>query len=279
MSIAWTTVVLLIFLLPGILFFVGVYAPERLSRDAAPRSPLGQLAGVVLAAFITHALFYLVLQGIGSLVSSWHRIDLVYVFAALQLVGADRIGVDQLAAHVDQHAWQIILYVLLTSAAGFGVGLLTGRSMLQGKLRGLATHGWIYDLIAAARDGGWVHVFVLTHIRYDNRVLMYRGYLKEFYFSPEGKISYLLLKDCQRYYLMFGPETVTTSERQNWREVGASNVPRDQERAPAKQWSYLMIEGDDIANIVLEKYQATSIRDGVQVLKEELRKMKPRPQA
>jgi hypothetical protein len=56
-SLAWTTIVFLILPLPGFLFFVGLYFHERISRDVAPGSPLGQLAGAVLTAFVIHGGF------------------------------------------------------------------------------------------------------------------------------------------------------------------------------------------------------------------------------
>lgn len=58
MSIAWGSLVLLVVLLPGVLFFVGIYWPEQFTRESEPRSPLGQLAGALLVAFVVHGLAY-----------------------------------------------------------------------------------------------------------------------------------------------------------------------------------------------------------------------------
>ena len=53
----------MIVLLPGVLFFVGTYWPEQFTREAEPRSPLGQLAGALLIAFVVHGLAYSILTG------------------------------------------------------------------------------------------------------------------------------------------------------------------------------------------------------------------------
>jgi hypothetical protein len=57
LSLAWGSLVLLIVLLPGILFFAGIYL---FTREAEPRSPLGQIAGALLVAFGIHGTAYLV---------------------------------------------------------------------------------------------------------------------------------------------------------------------------------------------------------------------------
>ena len=52
MSIAWATVVLVVLLLPGFVFFWGFYAPNQVTRETVPGSPLDQLAGVVIFEFL-----------------------------------------------------------------------------------------------------------------------------------------------------------------------------------------------------------------------------------
>src|ERR1700737_1836673 len=58
MSLAWGSLVLLVVLLPGVLFFVGLYIPEKFTRDAIERSALGQLAGVLFIALLVHGFLY-----------------------------------------------------------------------------------------------------------------------------------------------------------------------------------------------------------------------------
>ena len=60
MSIAWGSLVLLVVLLPGVLFFVGLHIPEKFTRDAVEQSALGQLAAVLCVSLFAHgALFWL----------------------------------------------------------------------------------------------------------------------------------------------------------------------------------------------------------------------------
>src|SRR5688500_2572058 len=62
MSIAWATVVIVVLLLPGFAFFWGFYAPNQVTREVSPASPLAQLAGVVVISFFAHAFAYLIIN-------------------------------------------------------------------------------------------------------------------------------------------------------------------------------------------------------------------------
>lgn len=267
MSLAWTTVVLLVLLLPGFLFFIGLYAPERISRDVVSGSALGQLAGVVLVSFLAHAATLLVNLPFCQQLPI-PCVNLEYVFVALQLVDVEQHSLAELHTVLTDNLVWITLYVGLTGGAGYGVGWGIGRLILRGWLRSFARHGWIYDLIAANRQGGVIHAYVLTNIRHEGRVLMYRGFLKEFYTAPDGRITYLVLKDCLRYYLKLEDVAPLTSEEADWQVLGASYGYDT--AGVGKHWSYLMIEGDDIANVVFEGYRPKLTEEGLEALDQAL---------
>ena len=75
MSIAWGSLVLLVVLLPGVLFFVGIYWPEQFTRETEVRSPLGQLAGALLVAFLVHGIAYGVLSSLCGSALTGLRVD------------------------------------------------------------------------------------------------------------------------------------------------------------------------------------------------------------
>lgn len=265
MSLAWTTVVLLVLLLPGFLFFVGVYAPERISRDIVQDSALARLAGAVLVSFLAHSVAVVINGFLCSRFSFVPCIDLQYVFAALQLAGSEKYSLATLGAIVSHYSGWILLYIALTASSGYLIGWVVGRQILRGTLRSFARHGWIYDLIAAKRHGAYIHAYVLTQMRHENKVLMYRGFLKEFYAAPDGRVAYLVMKDCLRYYLRLEDEAPVTSEDNSWLVTEDSTAIEE----PA-QWSYLMIKGEDIANVVFESYRPILTEQGEKDLDEAL---------
>lgn len=265
MSLAWTTVVLLVLLLPGFLFFVGVYAHERISRDIVQDSAWARLAGAVLVSFLVHGVAVFINSFLCTRVSSIPCIDLQYAFAALQLAGAEKYSLATLGAVVSTSSGWIVLYIVLSAGSGYIVGWVVGGQILRGTLRSFARHGWIYDLIAAKRHGAYIHAYVLTQMRHDDRVLMYRGFLKEFYAAPDGRVSYVVMKDCLRYYLRFDKDAPITSEDNSWLVTEDSTAIEE----PA-QWSYLMIKGEDIANIVFESYRPLFTEEGEKDLDEAL---------
>jgi hypothetical protein len=261
-SLVWTTIVLLVLLLPGFLFFVGLYSTERMSRDLAGGA-LGQLAGVVLVAFLSHGILYLLLLP-GCRLWAWFPcISLPQLASVLQLTGLNDELLGALDTMFQRNGLWIFLYVITTSGAGYLLGKAGAMAVLRGWFRGLAKHQWVYSLVAVDRRGGPVHVFVLTDIRQDERLLMYRGFLREFYVAPDGRIAYLVLTEALRYYLLLAKDAPTTSPEADWKPVGAAapiaNPGASGAGAPRphseRLLSYLVIDGKDIANVTFDAFR------------------------
>lgn len=252
MSLAWSTVALLVLLLPGFLFFVGLYLPERISRDIIPGGTLTQLGGIVLVAFFVHALLYAVLMSAcGSL--SW--LPCISFDAALSTFSPDlkeAASPSALAQNMNVHRWWILAYFLGTSGFGLLIGFITGVLIVTGPFRFLAKHSWIYDLVDLD-DSSFTLAYVLTNIRTDDRILMYRGYLQEYCFTPEGKISYLVLMGCSRYYMKLENKKPITTAAKDWLVIGQSSDGLMTDGSE-KQWSFMVIEGEDIANVVFDRH-------------------------
>ncbi len=264
MSLAWSTVALLVLLLPGFLFFVGLYLPERISRDVIPGGTLTQLGGIVLVAFFIHALIF---ATHASACGAWSWLPCISFDYALSTFSPDlkeAASPTILAQNITANRWWILAYFVGTSGLGLFVGLKTGHLIIRGPLRFLAKHRWIYDLVDP-HDNAFTLAYVLTNIRTDNRVLMYRGFLQEYCFTPDGKISYLVLFGCSRYYLKLDNKKPLTSSAKDWLVIGQSSDGL-MVGASEKQWSYMVIEGEDIANVVFDRYMLT-------LTKEELSKL------
>lgn len=268
MSIAWATVALLILLLPGFLFFVGLAFPESFTRENIQRSPLGQLAGTVFVSLVVHATLFLLCH---HLYIETHQprylIRLEYVFAVLQLQGAEKFPLEVLAQNVFDFRWPIIQYLLTASYFGWLIGAGVGEfGVTRGRLRFLARHGWIYQF-HHGRKAGLTKAYVMTHVRKGDEVLMYSGFLRDFGLSDSGQFSYLVLRDARRYYMVLGDEANETTSGKQIAERGGSQGDR-----------ILFIEGEDVANLYLERIpRSLDDREGAETLNRALAQLGKRP--
>jgi hypothetical protein len=112
MSLAWATVAIVVLLLPGIMFLIGLFSRERYSRDAAFQSPVIPLAFSIAVALLIHGVYY-------AFIDSWlcgRRIPCVsmtYVLASLQISDSNTIKMIDVASNFSVHRQAILLYLLL----------------------------------------------------------------------------------------------------------------------------------------------------------------------
>lgn len=254
MSIAWGSLVLLILLLPGFLFFVGLTLPEQFARETAERSALGQLAAVLLVAFFIHGGMYVLLGFTCGGRIPCIRIE--YLLLSLTLENHPT-AISTLAALLREYATWIFSYVLATCGLGVLSGYITGKLAIKGWLRGLTQHTWIYDLSVS---DNFTIAYVLTHVRHEDHILMYQGFLKAFGLQRDGRFSYVVLTDVMRGYMYMMSQKPSTSPKDAWQPIGASGVMIPGLGAAEKTYrrkdrSYLVIEGEDIANIVFDRLE------------------------
>jgi hypothetical protein len=146
MSLAWGSIVVLVMLLPGVLFFVGLHFPEKFTRDAVERSALGQLAGVLLVSLVVHASAILLWAGICSFLPSLQRIDIgAFLLAMSPDTGDFRTRVELVQRLADRAGW-ILAYLLTTATLGVWLGWAVGARIVRGGLRFLTQHRWVYHL-------------------------------------------------------------------------------------------------------------------------------------
>ena len=74
---------------------------------------------------------------------------------------------------------------------------------------------------------------------------MYKGRVHDIFLGPEGNVSYLVLKNCFRYYMTFKDGELITSKQLEL--FGAAQGTR-----PAHVWDRLLIEGTNIANVLFD---------------------------
>ena len=161
MSLAWGSLVLLLVLLPGVLFFVGLYFPEKFA--------LGQLAGVLLIAILVHGVLY----NVSPLLCGKYLpcIDIRLFLRALTLDKPENSSLPAVADNIAENRGWILGYIALSSLFGTGLGWLTGTRVVAGGLSFLTQHRWAYRLsVGDELTTAWV----LTGIQDGSRVLMYR---------------------------------------------------------------------------------------------------------
>ena len=130
---------------------------------------------------------------------------------------------------------------------------LYGWLVSSSRIRGFSRHHWIYDLTV----DGLTYAYVLTHVRQEERVLLYRGFLRAFGLLQDGRFSYIVLSDVTRSYLRLSTSGSETEGMGLTKVIGSSAVggavvtPVDV--SPRKRLkSLFVIEGQDIANAVFD---------------------------
>lgn len=254
-SLAWSTIVILILLLPGFFFFVGLYLPERFSRDLAPRNPLGALAATILVAFLTHAL----LSGLAALAG--YPVDWSAVLEALQLPSPRaeerETAIIRAAATYREHPVAIPSYVLASCLTGIAVGLLAGRAAVRTPwLNAMLQHPWAHGFKVGS-SGAVTFAHVLSDLAHEGRVLLYRGRLRYFGLNADGTFAYIVLAAAEQRFLILDSTVPVTGPR---RAIGQASVARapsalEKERKPGRGEptdTVLVIAGDSIKDVVFQ---------------------------
>jgi hypothetical protein len=233
MGIAWTTLLIIALLSPGVFFFIGYGTHRRYAREIVRSGALGEVGAAFLIAIFIHLSVWAILSIFGF--------DLTANIK--QFADYEHIDRPLLIDHIFRRIPYIGLYIIGTSILGLLLGLVFALAILKGLLPFLATHKWINDVMGSMRKG-LVSAYVMTKVEQNNRVLMYKGVLAEFYLSPEGKFIYIVLKTCSRYYMKFEDDAPTTSRQL---QLFSSQSGRQD-----RTWEYLLIDGENVANILFD---------------------------
>lgn len=275
MSLAWGGLVLLVLLLPGVLFFVGQSWPERFARATSEPNVLSQLAGILIVAVVVHGVLYTLLSHACGHWTWIPCIDLDVVLTSIT-VGADSQQVRTVSRALEAAPGSVLVYLTISCAAGLSLGLWTGTRIVAGKIRVPGRHQWLNQLKVAGHRPFTV-AYVMTRVRQDERILMYRGFLRDFGVASDGRFSYLILTDAVRYYMLLQERAAQTSPRKDWLKIGDSDRPLDQSFAVRgdlptqadRASNTLAIDGDEIANVVFDEYRLA----GAAVTPDEVRKL------
>lgn len=223
MSVAWTTILIIALLFPGVFFFVGLSVRERFSREVVRSNAIGEVGLAILVALILHLTAYAALRPFGFDLSDF--LDPLTTYSHWTTL---RSGV------------RIVIAGGVYTATMAVIGLLLG--MLAATLPWFARHKWI-TVVNRSMKQGFVTAFVMTTTVHNNRALMYKGVLSEFYMTLDGSLTYIVLKNCSRFFMkMDGDGPITTAQLKLF---GTAQESRD-------SWDYLFIDAKNIANILFD---------------------------
>lgn len=263
MSLAWGSIVILLLLLPGVLFFVGLYMSEKFTRETVDKSALGQLAAVMLVSCIVHFALYTVTV-VGHRTWGWPAVSVRLLLETITLGESDKDPgvITRVAVMLTQYAFPIMAYISSSALTGVFFGWIFGRYIAQ-RIGGLAPHAWVFDLKVSKN---YTVAWILTHIREEDRILLYHGFLKSFALKKDGTFAYIVLTEASRGYMVLEAECPVTRHSDTWRKIGAApgSQAHRQRIAPGGRHagSYLVVEGEDIANAVFDRYDLGKMQYG-----------------
>lgn len=253
MSVAWTTILIIVLLSPGVFFFIGCSMRERYAREIIKSNAIGDIGWAILIAIIIHLLAWWLLACFGYDLSA----DLK------QIADYENIPPWLLVDHGVKRIVPTAFYILGTAAIGLIFGCLFSWTISRGLLQFLATHKWINQVMRSMKRG-LVTAYVMTTTKENKRILMYKGILAEFYLSPDGKFTYLILKSCSRFFMKFEEDAPTTTTQLQLFGTG-------QDHRPQQVWDYLLIDGANVANVLFDPSpQIRETSAGDQLLNEEI---------
>lgn len=271
MSLAWASAAFALVMIPGLLFWIGMFYPENFSRDVTSRSPLIEAISIIaISAGIHWALFllYLLLCQFGVVRCPDVTISMTFLqFPGLQ----SDIEVVRLVASLRQDAVPITCHFVFAAGIGLALGISWGNAIVRGWLFGvprrLAGHPWIHNLHSSDTETEiFTFAYVMTHTNLEDKVLMYQGPLLSFGLKPDGCFAYIIISPCERLFMRFDDQLSTMPEPLR---IGLTRS----EGSPSVTWEtegdMFIIEGDDVANVVFSAEQTEAFvidPDGIEAL-------------
>jgi NADH:ubiquinone oxidoreductase subunit 5 (subunit L)/multisubunit Na+/H+ antiporter MnhA subunit len=219
MSVAWTTILIIALLFPGVFFFIGLSLKERFSREVIRSNAIGEVGLAILVALILHLLAYWILL----------RFDFDLSNFLGPLATYDKDLKPAIGIVVRGGVYTVIMAV---------TGLLIGMAAAPW----FARHKWITTVNKSMKEG-IVTAYVMTTTVHNNRALMYKGVLSEFYLTLDGSLTYVVLKNCSRFFMKMDGDGPTTTAQ--LKLFGTAQESRE-------SWDYLFIDAKNIANVLFD---------------------------
>lgn len=223
MSVAWTTILVIALLFPGVFFFIGLSTNKRSSGEVVRSNAIGDVGLAILLSLFLHILAYWILSLFGFNLAKFIE-TLPTVEKWLDPAPAINIAV------------RVGIYTIVMAIFGWTLGFATAKCSF------LERHKWISTVNQSMKDG-LVTAYVMTTTVQNGRALMYKGVLSEFFLTTDGTLTYVVLKSCSRFLMKMDGEHPTTTAQMKL--FGANQDKRE-------WWDYLFIDAKNIANVLFD---------------------------
>lgn len=127
--------------------------------------------------------------------------------------------------------------------------------MSGGRLSVLGQHAWVNRLTVGDQ---YTTAWVLTNIRHEQHILIYRGFVQAAHLRKDGTFAYIVLSGVRKLYLTLTADgAITTSGRSQLVGEKTREVEQNETIEARKRFvdSSLVIEGEDIANVMFDRYE------------------------
>jgi hypothetical protein len=191
MSLAIGFLIIFLLAVPGIVFRI-TYLSSPYSKRNINTTTLEEIYSSLIPAFIFHAASILFLFALG------YAIDFQFIFNLL--IGSNTAkNINRLNIYLAP----FLIYMAINTCLNFGFALLLRRVVLKNKLYkkypALSIYNKWYDILKpkGSRDNRisvWLDVLLETK----NDVLIYRGFLTDFWLDKDGGIKELHMEDVRR---------------------------------------------------------------------------------
>ncbi|MBB3931216.1 hypothetical protein GGR25_002266 [Kaistia hirudinis] len=253
MAIAWTTIAIVFALLPGVSFFFGAALKERFARDLIRTSVVGDVAGAFFVSLAAHSLsWYISATFFGFNIKSYIY-PLVYyrVYPSFYVLQQIERGIEI-----------SVIYAFVISTASFSIGILLAYC---GVFRYFSAFKWVKNL--SSEDYSIITAYIATNVVENNRCLMYKGILEEYFLDGNGSFSYIVLRNCSKYFMIMDGDTPSTGLK--------TQLFPNHDYNNNNEWNYFLINGANISNVLFDKTNTSivNVSESINRLNDELQRL------
>lgn len=281
MSLLWSTAGILALLIPGVAFVLLNHSADYFTRVARATTPLRQFVAIVAVATLIHGFLFFLLTRVpvcSNLGFLGRCIDVQLLLETVRFFSVPESGdTARLASVIQRDAVWGLWYLTVATILGGGAGIVYSRSVVLGPAEALAQYPWAYLISPAPAKSVWKTIKrllglddvrypyfanVVTKIKENENILVYRGEIEDFGIGRSGELRYLALSAPERCYLQLEGDGAAIDH--DWHTIGSSSEA-DSGQYPTTGRHLFFVEGRDVEHVVF-----SSSETGIAATEEEV---------